>query len=350
MLEIKRLRLLRELKLRGTLAAVSDALDLSPSSVSQQLTVLEQEAGVRLLEKAGRRVILTPAALVLVEHAGLILDQLERAEADVAASAQRVGGTVRLAVFQSAAHAVIPYALSLLRVEEPELRVEVTEREPNAGLFEVAARDFDLVIAEQYPGHTRPHHSELDRIVLARDQIRLAVGPLPYVASPDPSSTATDPVSRAAQAHPLALTQRSAAVSADSPALAHLAETEQPREAPARITQLTDAANLPWVMEPEGTASRAWALQLCRAAGFEPDVRFETADLMAHIRLILSGNAVGLLPDLVWAGEAPSVELIDLPGAPHREVFSAARRSAADRPAVLACRSALARAAGPLVD
>lgn len=364
MLDIKRLRLLRELKLRGTLAAVSDALDLSPSSVSQQLTVLEQEAGVQLLEKAGRRVILTPAALVLVEHAGLILDQLERAEADVAASAQRVDGTVRLAVFQSAAHAVIPYALSLLRVEEPELRVEITEREPNAGLFEVAARDFDLVIAEQYPGHTRPHHSELDRIVFARDQIRLAVGPLPYVVSPDPSSIATDPVSRAAQAHPLALTQRSAAVSAETPALApanepapsalargsDATEAEQSRETPARITQLTDAAHLPWVMEPEGTASRAWALQLCRAAGFEPDVRFETADLMAHIRLILSGNAVGLLPDLVWAGEAPSVELIDLPGAPHREVFSAARRSAADRPAVLACRSALARAAGPLVD
>ena len=55
-------------------------------------------------------------------------------------------------------------------------------------------------------------------------------------------------------------------------------------------------------MEPADTASRHWAMQLCRSAGFEPDVRFETADLIAHIRLIESGNAVGILPDLVWAG------------------------------------------------
>ena len=98
-------------------------------------------------------------------------------------------------------------------------------------------------------------------------------------------------------------------------------------------------------LQRRGTDSREWAEQLCRAAGFEPDVRFETADLMAHIRLIRSGNAVGLLPDLVWAGEAPSVELVDLPGHPEREVFSSTRLAAADRPGVVACRDALARAA-----
>ena len=54
-----------------------------------------------------------------------------------------------------------------------------------------------------------------------------------------------------------------------------------------------------------GDAARGWAEQQCRAAGFEPDVRFEAADLVAHIRLIAAGHAVGVLPDLVWAGEAP---------------------------------------------
>ena len=73
---------------------------------------------------------------------------------------------------------------------------------------------------------------------------------------------------------------------------------------PRPETALAAASARPWVLEPEGTASREWAEQLCRQAGFEPDVRFETADLMAHIRLIRSGNAVGVLPDLVWAGEA----------------------------------------------
>jgi DNA-binding transcriptional LysR family regulator len=197
-------------------------------------------------------------------------------------------------VFQSAAHAIVPQALTLLRSEHPDLRVEVTEREPDVGLFEVSARDFDLVIAEQYPGHTRAHRDDLDRVHLAADAIRLAL---------------------------------------------------PPHSATLGTGGLAAASAMPWVLEPQGTASREWAEQLCREAGFEPDVRFETADLMAHIRLIRSGNAVGLLPDLVWAGEAPSITLVDLPGHPEREVFSSTRLAAATRPSVVACRDALARAA-----
>jgi DNA-binding transcriptional LysR family regulator len=300
MLDVRRLRLLVELSQRGTLAAVAEALSYSPSSVSQQLSQLEREVGVPLLVQVGRRVQLTPQAEVLVEHARAVLDRLEEAESDVARSLTAVGGTVRIAVFQSAAHAIVPQALTLLRAEHPDLRVEVTEREPELALFDVAARDFDLVIAEQYPGHTRAHRDDLDRVHLAADTIRLALPP------------ATVPS----------------------------AGTHRGGE-----TGLTVASDLPWVLEPAGTASREWAEQLCREAGFEPDVRFETADLMAHIRLIRSGNAVGLLPDLVWAGEVPSVLLVDLPGHPQREVFSSTRLAAATRPAVLACRHALARAA-----
>jgi len=294
MLDVRRLRLLVELSQRGTLAAVAEALSYSPSSVSQQLSQLEREAGVPLLVQVGRRVQLTPQAELLVGHARAVLDRLEEAESDVARSLTAVGGTVRIAVFQSAAHAMVPQALTLLRSEHPDLRVEVTEREPDVGLFEVSARDFDLVIAEQYPGHTRAHRDDLDRVHLAADAIRLALPP-----------------------HPA----RSGTIG------------------------LAAASAMPWVLEPQGTASREWAEQLCREAGFEPDVRFETADLMAHIRLIRSGNAVGLLPDLVWAGEAPSVTLVDLPGHPEREVFSSTRLAAASRPAVVACRDALARAA-----
>lgn len=298
MLDVRRLRLLVELSRRGTLAAVADALSYSPSSVSQQLSLLEREAGTPLLVQVGRRVQLTPQAELLVAHAKAVLDRLEEAESDVARSMTSVGGTVRIAVFQSAAHAVVPRALTLLAAEHPLLRVEVTEREPEAGLFDVAARDFDLVIAEQYPGRTRPLHPELDRVPLAADEIRLA---LPLEVA---SGTTMD-----------------------------------------ASTALSSAATLPWVMEPAGTAARGWAEQLCRDAGFEPDVRFETADLMAHIRLIRSGNAVGVLPDLVWAGEPPTLQLAPLPGAPHREVFSSARPASVGRPAVMAVRDALARAA-----
>ena len=342
MLDVRRLRLLVELSQRGTLAAVAEALSYSPSSVSQQLSLLEREAGVPLLVQVGRRVQLTPQALVLVEHARAVLDRLEEAEADVARSLTTVGGTVRIAVFQSAAHAIVPLALTLLRTEHPSLRVEVTEREPELALFDVAARDFDLVIAEQYPGSTRAHRADLDRVHLASDGIRLALPPRTAptggytIRHPGASGEGGGVADRISASRDAQRGDGGRALGDEALGDAALGDAGR---------ALGAASAMPWVLEPAGTASREWAEQLCREAGFEPDVRFETADLMAHIRLIRSGNAAGLLPDLVWAGEAPTVTLVDLPGHPQREVFSSTRLPAASRPAVVACRDALARAA-----
>ena len=94
-------------------------------------------------------------------------------------------------------------------------------------------------------------------------------------------------------------------------------------------------------MEPAGTAARQWAVQQCRAAGFEPDIRFEIADLTAQVRLIAAGRAVGVLPDLVWADLEPPVRLLDLPGHPVREIFIAARSSSMSRTGIRAVRDAL---------
>lgn len=285
MLDLRRLRLLRELHVRGTIAAVAEALAYSPSAISQQLAQLEVEAGVPLLAKVGRRVQLTPQAEVLVEHTAVLLERMELMEAELTSSRTEVRGTVRLAVFQSAALGIIPQALTALGRDHPALRVEVTQREPENALFEVWARDFDLVIAEQYPGHAAPRRPELDRVALCHDELRLG-------------GAAT----------------------------------------------LEDARERPWVMEPHGTASRHFAEQLCRTAGFEPDVRFETADLQAHIRLVESGNAVAILPDLVWAGRAPTLALASLPGAPRREIFTSVREASRDRPAIAVVREVLSEA------
>ena len=302
MLDVKRLRLLRELHIRGTLADVALALQYSPSAVSQQLALLEKEAGVKLLRKVGRRVQLTPQAQILVAHTAEILETLERAEADMSASLTTVTGTVKLAVFQSAALALLPEMLTAMAQDYPDVRIEMTQREPETALYETWARDFDLVVAEQYPGHAAPRHPELDRVVLTTDAIRLAV--------PSPGVRGT---------------------------VSHL------RGEP--VLHIEDTAALPWVMEPRGAASRHWAEQACRQAGFEPDVRFETADLQAQVRLIESGNAVALMPDLMWTGRDPALTLIELPGHPRRTVFTAARRASRSRPAILACREILERAA-----
>ena len=286
MFDLRRLRLLHELSVRGTLAAVADALSYSPSTISQQLALLEKEAGVPLLEPDGRRVRLTAQGAALAAHAARMLAADEAARAELERMRPSLA-PVRVAVMQSAAHGLLPRALDALAASEPQLRVEVAELAPEEGLFEVAARGFDLAVAEQYPGHTREHREGLERGLLGRDAIRLAVS----------------------------------------------------RDDPAR--SLHDLRDRAWVMEPVGTAARQWATQQCRAAGFEPDVRFEMADLTAHVRLVASGQAVGMIPDLVFAGEAPAVRLVDLPGEPRREVFTAVRRGTADRPGVRAVRGAL---------
>ena len=299
MLNPRRLRLLVELSDRGTLTAVAEALNYSPASVSQQLSALEQEVGAPLLTKRGRGVQLTPQAEILVEHAAGILARIEDAQVAVARSLGEVVGTVRIAVLQSAAHAIVPRALSTLAVEHPHLRVEVTESEPDRGLRAVAAREVDLALAEQYPGRARRPQLDLDHVPLASDALWLARPP-------------------------------------GSPAHA---------DASAALLSTRDS---PWVMEPAGTVTREWSEQVCRAAGFEPDVRYSIADLTAHIQLIRSGNAVGILPGLLWAGATPpELDLSPLPGHPHREIFSSARVSSAHGPALRAVREALARAARP---
>src|SRR3954462_13052117 len=101
MLDHRRLRLLRELHVRGTIPTVADALQFTPSAVSQQLAMLERETGVRLLERAGRGVRLTDPALVLGGPASALLDRAAEAEADLAAAAGAVAGRARIAGFQS---------------------------------------------------------------------------------------------------------------------------------------------------------------------------------------------------------------------------------------------------------
>ncbi|MBM7170500.1 LysR family transcriptional regulator [Streptomyces sp. G44] len=316
MFDLHRLRLLRELKHRGTLAAVASALSYSPSSVSQQLSQLEAEVGVPLLEPVGRRVRLTPQADILVAHTEAVLARLERAEADIAASLPGLTGTLRIASFQTAALTLVPIALTLLREEHPALRVHVTQAEPETALPALLARDFDLVVAEEYPGDPGPRPAGLHQEDLHQDPLRLALPLAPDEdAAPYRGEAGPAPHTRGARSALLACAER------------------------------------PWVMEPPGSAARRWATTLCRTAGFEPDVRFESPDLLLHLRLVEQGHAVALLPDLVRGGREPAVRLVPLPrGQRARRLFTAVRAGRSSHPAIRACRRALRHAAGTPAD
>lgn len=292
MFELRRLRLLSELERRGTIAAVAQALNYSPSTVSQQLSLLETEVGVRLLEPVGRRVRLTPQAHILVTHTNLVLGQLEKAEAEIAESYRTLTGTLRIATFQSVFLAVLPGALTDLAERYPGLRIEVFQGEPETSLPQLLTHDYDLAVAEEYPHRPLPRSVDFDWSELCADPLRFAVPPT--FSGADMSET------------------------------------------------LPYLARHPWVSEPEGTASRAWLIDTCRNLGFEPDIRYSTDDLLVHCRLVQASHAVAALPDLLRTASHDHPRLIDLPGEPAaRRIMTVCRRDSATHPAIKASRAAL---------
>lgn len=291
MLDLHRLSLLRELAVRGTITEVAAALNFAPSTVSAQLSRLEQEAGTTLLVSSGRRLMLTTAALGLVEHANRMLSIMEEATAELAAADNTVAGTVRLSMFQTSALALLPGALRLLSGQHPEVRVEMSQREPEQALHDTWSGDFDIVVAEQYPGHAVPQLPEMISMPLVEDPLRLAI----------------------------------------------------PKHLATKITDIQDAASLPWIMEPAPAASRHWALQQCRVAGFEPDIRYSSADLQTHVHLIEAGEGVAILPGILGGYRPPDVAWVGLAEQPKRQVFLAMRKASAQHPAVVAVATALQR-------
>jgi len=291
MLNVHRLRLLREVKLRGTVTAAAQALSYSSSTVSQQIAALERDVGALLLEPVGRRVRLTPQAEILVRHAEAVLERLTEAEVELGESLGKPTGRLRLALFQTAAIALIPEVLTDLERDLPGVSVVISEIDPDDALDALAAYDFDMIVGEEYPGVPTRRAPGIVQERLALDPLRARV----------PASV-------------------------------------QVRPGTDLLPQLADQ---PWVMEPEGNAARTWATALCRAAGFEPDVRFESADLFFHLRLAETGHAVALLPDLIWATGRPTGPVFDLPDRPERRIFVASQRANRMRPAIDAFRERL---------
>src|SRR5215216_4926094 len=175
MLDLRRLRLLRELSERGTIAAVADALQFTPSAVSQQLAMLERETGVRLLERAGRGVRLTDAALVLVDHAEALLERAALAEAELAAAAGTVAGRGRVAGFQSVALRLALPAMAALARDAPRLRSELVEAEPEQALPALALGDVDLVLGDEWQHQPLRLPDGVERHELIHDPVSLVL-------------------------------------------------------------------------------------------------------------------------------------------------------------------------------
>jgi DNA-binding transcriptional LysR family regulator len=297
MLNLSRLRTLHELARLGTVGRVASSLSYSPSAVSQQLAQLEKEVGVTLTEQVGRRLVLTDAGRVLAEHARSLLEGVERAEAEVAATRPVLSGVLRVASFQSVMLSLIPPALTVLYERHPELQVEVHQREVEPAYAGLLSHEFDLVLGEEYPGMDEPQRPGVQREPLLEDPLLLAV----------------------------------------------------PRTGPwAGVTDPRELAEANWTSDPETVMPGIWARSRIRSLGIEPRVRFETIDLLLQAHLVRSGHAVGILPALVAREHLRDAELLELPGAPHRRLHTAVRTGRSSHPAIRALRDSLGEAAAAL--
>lgn len=294
MLQLARLKVLVELNRRKTLTAVAKALSYSTSAVSQQLQQLEAEAGVPLLEPAGRGVRLTPQALILVRHAEDILSRLEQAESEVAASLNEVRGMIKVAAFQTAALMLVPEMLVELAASHPQIEVEITQGEPGETLPGLASGLFDLVIGEEFPGFPVPPAQGIEFH-------ELHIDPLWVVMS----------------------AEHAAGIDRD-------------------INIIAQLGHLDWAMEPADTPPRLWVTSQCRKAGFEPRVICTSEDLMVHRRLVETGLAVAVLPELALSGAGPGLHRFPITEAlQYRRIVTAARTGARQHPTIAAVRNAL---------
>lgn len=304
MLDVRRLRSLRELADRGTIAAAADALHLTPSAVSQQLAALEREAGVQLIEPDGRRVRLTPAAELLLEHADPLFAQLERLRAELDAHADGTAGIVRIGAFPTGIVGLVAPAVRLLEQRAPGIRLRVMELEAPEVFDCLGRREIDVAVSMEAPSAPRAGDARFHRRELASDVL-------------DAVLPATHPLANGSGPLPL-----------------------------------QELATEPWVCPPVGWSCDEVVRAGCQASGFLPRVEHRTSDWRAVVALVGAGLGVSLVPRLAQLTPPPGVVVRPLAGQPPcRHLIGVSLGGAEHRPAIAAVLDALGAAAshGPML-
>jgi DNA-binding transcriptional LysR family regulator len=295
MLDLHRLRLLKEFADRGTIAGTAAALGYTPSAVSQQLSALEREAGATLLDRAARSVELTDAGRRLAVHAEIILAQVEAAEADLSAQEAELTGRISVAAFPSAAAAFAPALAGSLRTH-PGLTLVLRQESPGEGLRSLRAGEVDVALADDWsgslpdeaPGMLRFYHLVRDPLVLI----------LP-------------------RGHPL---------------------TDPATPVDLRLLRETSR----WMAAPAGEPSRQAVERLLMTVGGAPAVPWEFEGLGTILSLVSRGIGVAAVPRLALASGEGRVAVRELPEpVPARDVYAVVRAASARRPSVAFILAAL---------
>jgi DNA-binding transcriptional LysR family regulator len=283
MLDVRRLRVLQEVVTRGSFSAAADSLHLSQSAVSQQIAVLEREVGVPLLERTSEGPKLTNAGEALMSHGEAVICRLEEAERELAQIAGLEGGRLRLASFPTASATLMTRALSLFRQRFPSIELQFSEDEPEDSFPGLKRGDFDLAVVFDYPAFPLDFARDVEAELIYEEPMRVALPP----------------------GHPLAA---------------------------AKSVRIEDLADEDWLCGALPSSCRDQVITLCREAGFEPRISFQSEDYEVIKGFVAGGLGVTIMPEL--AGGHPGIELRAVRGEkPIRRVWAVTRETEARSPA-----------------
>jgi DNA-binding transcriptional LysR family regulator len=296
MLNVGRLRVLKEVAYRGSFSGAADALSYSQSAVSQQIAALEAETGLTLVERHPRGVSLTAAGQALVRHAEGILARLEAAEDALSAIAGLRGGRLRMASFPTAGATLMPLAIATFRSYHPDVELTLAEGEPEDIVPRLRAGELDLALLFEFAGQSLPTQG-MTRVELLADPM--------YLALP--------------RDHALAERGR---------------------------IRLQDLDGEAWVQTARASQCARHVIRSCHAAGFEPNVAFESDDYQTVQGLVAAGVGVALIPELALSVVRDDIVIRALsPAPPERQVIAAVPERARLVPAAPAMLGVLEEAA-----
>jgi molybdate transport repressor ModE-like protein len=281
MLDVKRLRVLREVAARGSFSAAAEGLYLSQSAVSQQVATLEREVGTPLLERTGAGPKLTEAGRALVAHADAVIARLEEAERELSAIAGLEGGELRLASFPSATATIVTEAISEFGTRYPKVQLTLVEAEPEESLPRLRAGEIDVALTFDYPSLPEEPDRDIELAHLLTESM--------FVTLP--------------KDHPMAGVAR---------------------------VRVADLSHERWLSGVRPSTCGELVVRTCRDAGFDPQIGFESDDYNVLQGFVAAGLGVTLLPELALSTlRADLVALPIEPEAPLRRVWAAVRAAGA---------------------
>ena len=273
MLDVKRMKVLREVAAESSFSAAAQKLGYTQSAVSQQIAALERETGTVLIERNPRGIRLTDAGEALVRHTDGILARLADAEAELEAIAGLRGGRLRLGSFPSAGATLMPKAIAAFSRKHPGVELSLAEADPMESLPRLKAGELDLVLVDDTPGLLDDGEIEFEHVL---------DDPLHIALSKD---------------HPLVDRAR------------------------LRFEDLVDDQ---WIQPTQACACSRYAEDACAKAGFAPRVAYESDDFGVVQGLVAAGVGVALLPELALVGERADIVIKPVGKKPPvRQIFAA---------------------------